>query len=297
MSTVILLAVLSIVPLLTPQHRDADRQQATGPESHAWEVLDKSLSAGSIERQQALAALATLAASDPHAVRAAEAALQDKDAQVRQYAALTLGQLKSRDAVPALTKALDDTNEAAFAAAKSLIELGDKGGEPMLIAVIAGERKDTPGILTNAVREAKQKIRHPQGLFLMGAEDATGAMFGPAAMGITAVKDTADLKGKGTPGRAAAAAYLAKDPDPYAIPLLEWALADDNQFVRLEAAKALGARGGQASIPKLEYTLNDSHNAVRDMAAASILRIAARGGAEGTPAETPSCGAPAPPKK
>jgi HEAT repeat protein len=122
-------------------------------------------------------------------------------------------------------------------------------------------------------------------------------MFGPASMGITAVKDTADLKGIGTPGRAAAAVYLAKDPDPYAIPLLEWALGDDNEFVRLEAAKALGARGGKESIAKLEFASSDSHNAVRDMAAASILRITARNGAEGMPENTPSCGAPPPPKK
>jgi len=116
-------------------------------------------------------------------------------------------------------------------------------------------------------------------------------------MGIEAVKDTADLKGNGTAGRAAAAAYLAKDPDGYAIPLLEWALGDDNQWVRLEAAQALGARGGQASIPKLEFTLGDSHNAVCDMAAASILRIMSRNGAEGSPRETPNCTAPALPKQ
>jgi HEAT repeat protein len=67
--------------------------------------------------------------------------------------------------------------------------------------------------------------------------------------------------------------------------------------VRLEAAKALGARGGKESIAKLEFALSDSHNAVRDMAAASILQITARNGAEGMPENTPSCGAPPPPKK
>jgi HEAT repeat protein len=297
MSTVIVLAVLATVPLLTAQQGSADRRPASAPESHAWEVLDTSLSGGSIERQQALAALATLGVPNQHAVNSAQAALHDKDTQVRQYAALTLGQLKSKDAVPDLKEALGDTNEVAFAASKALIELGDKDGEQMLIAVIAGERKDTPGILTNAVRDARHRMRHPQDILLMGAENAAGAMFGPAAMGITAVQDTADLKGNGTAGRASAAAYLAKDPDPYAIPLLEWALADDNHLVRLEAAKALGARGGQASIAKLESALDDHHNAVRDMAAASILRITARNGVEGSPAEMPACAVPAPPRR
>jgi HEAT repeat protein len=304
MGMVIIFALLTMAPILTAQenseavfHNEAARQQAVDPEASAWEVLDKSLSSGSFEKRQALSALSTLGEPNEHAVKLAEAALHDKDSQVRQWAALTLGELKAHDAIPELRQALNDNNEVAFAAAKALISLGDKSGEQMLIAVISGDRKDTPGILTNAVRDAKARLRHPEGLFLMGAEDATGAMFGPASMGITALKDTADLKGKGTPGRAAAAAYLAKDPDPYAIPLLEWALGDDNQFVRLEAARALGARGGKESIPKLEFTLSDPHNAVRDMAAASILRIMARNGAEGTPDDTPSCGGPAPPKK
>ena len=294
MRTVIILALAAMVPLLTAQDSEARRPGA--PEARAWEALDKSLSGGSIDKEQALAALATFGAPDQHAVNAAIGALHDKDAQVRQYAALALGQLKSADAIPALKQALGDTNEVAFAAAKSLIDLRDKSGEQVLIAVIAGDRKDTPGILTNAVRDAKTKLRHPEGLFLMGAEDAAGAMVGPASMAFPVVKDTAALKGSGTPGRASAAAYLAKDSDPYAIPLLEWALGDDNHFIRLEAAKALGARGGSASIPKLEFALGDSHNAVRDMAAVSILRITARDGEEGAPSNTPACGGPAPPK-
>ena len=48
-------------------------------------------------------------------------------------------------------------------------------------------------MMTNAKREAQRRLRHPKGLFLMGAEDATGAMFGPAAMGFTAVQDAANV--------------------------------------------------------------------------------------------------------
>jgi hypothetical protein len=67
-------------------------------------------------------------------------------------------------------------------------------------------------------------------------------------------------------------AYLAKYPDVYAVQLLEWALDDDNQFVRLEAAKALGDRGNTGGIQKLD-PLDDKRNIVRNVAAASILRI------------------------
>jgi len=207
-------------------------------------------------------------------VKRLETALKnDKSPRVRAQAALALGQMKATSAIPALKDALEDTTEVAFAAAKSLTDLGDKAGQGMLVAVLSGERKDTPGMMTNARREAERRLKHPEGLLLMGAEDATGAMFGPAAMGFTAVKDAADLHGKGAPGRAAAAAYLAKDPDPYAVALLEWALSDDNSFVRVEAAKGLGQRGNAGSVGKLVPLLQDGKNSVRVMAAASIIRL------------------------
>lgn len=258
-----------------------DAQQA------ARQVLNTSLHSGDVDhRRQALAAIGTIGGQDEQAVRAAIESLQDKSSSVRQSAALALGEMKSREAIPALRQALDDNGEVAFAAAKALSEIGDESGRDVLITVLAGERKDiSPGLMANAIHKGKSKLSNPGGLVLTGAQDATGAMFGPASLVIPAVKDTIELRGKGAPGRAAAAAFLARDPDPYAIPLLEWALNDDNQFVRLEAAKGLGQRGNAGSIAKLQPLLNDPHNIVRDIAAASIIRITDRGGAAGEPAE------------
>ena len=256
---------------------------AAAPVDRAWAVIDKSLQSGdSDHRQEALAALATAGTNNPEVVRRAAAALQDKHTFVRRAAALALGELKANSAIPELTKALeDDSPEVSFAAAEALTQLGDANGRNLLMAVLAGERKDTPGMFTNAMRKAKDKIHHPEGLILMGTQDAAGAMFGPAAMVIPAVKNAADMKSKGAPGRVAAVAYLGKYPDAYAIQLLEWALSDDSHFVRIEAAKQLGERGNAASIDKLMSRLEDDHNLVRDMAAAAIIRITRRDGAAG----------------
>jgi HEAT repeat protein len=277
MAFVIALTVLSYALL----HAAAGAELPANAQT-AWDVLDKSLHDGSTERrQQAIAALSTMGEIDG-AVKRATLMLDDKDPLVRQSAALALGAMHAHAAAPRLEQAVDDSSpEVAFAAAKALIEIGDPAGEPMLIAVLSGERKDGPGMMTNAMRKAKDKLHHPAGLALMGAQDATGAMFGPVSFVIPAVKDAVDLKGKGAPGRAAAAAYLVKDPDPYAIALLEWALGDDNQFVRFEAARGLGQRGNAGSIPKLEADLNDSKTMVRDMVAAAIIRIADRNGEPG----------------
>jgi HEAT repeat protein len=278
-----LLAALTIAPLFAAGPRNTHAQDShTQDKAQAWKLLDESLRDGYYEnRQQALAALATVGHPDPDVVKHVVTALHDKEPLVRCQAALALGDLQAKSAIPDLKRALNDNAEVSFAAAKALTAMGDPSGRDILIAVLSGQRKDTPGILTNAMREARTRLHHPEGLLLMGSQDAVGAMFGPASMVIPAIRNTTDLQGKGTPGRAAAVAYLAKYPDPYAVNLLEWALKDENRFIRLEAAKGLGERGDAGSIPKLEALWLDSENIVRDMAAASILRILSRDGEAG----------------
>jgi HEAT repeat protein len=241
----------------------------------AWSAIDRGLHSGDFEhRRQTIAALSTISGTNEEAVRRVSDVLHnDKDGRVRQQAAWALGQMKATSAIPDLRAALDDDGEVAFVAAKSLTDLGDPSGRDMLIAVLAGQRSANPGMMTNVVREAQHRVKHPQGMILMGVGDAAGTMFGPAAMGLTAIEETAGLHTKGSPARAAAAAYLAKDPDPYAVTLLEWALADDSKAVRVEAARGLGARGNAASIAKLEPLRSDDHTAVRTMAAAAIIRL------------------------
>jgi HEAT repeat protein len=284
MRYIALVAVVALRTLLASEPVDTKSETTA-----AWRIIDESIRDGSSEehREQALAALSTFGDSNSEAVQRAVRALHDKDAVIRRSAAIALGELKAHSALADLKQALNDTPEVSFAAAKALTRLGDTSGRDVMIAVLAGERKDAPGMFTNAMRDAKDRLHHPEGLFLMGTEDAAGSMFGPASMVIPAVKDTTDLRAKGAPGKAAAVAYLAKYPDPYAVQLLEWALDDGNQFVRLEAAKALGDRGNAESIQKLDKLLDDQHNIVRDMAAVSILRILDRDGEEGAIAPGP----------
>jgi HEAT repeat protein len=210
----------------------------------------------------------------PEGVQMVGGVLQDKDVLVRQAAAASLGQMGSKEAIPALKAALDDSAEVSFTAAKSLWELGDvEDSREIFQQVIEGERKDAPGKLQSAKREAKRKLR-PAELALMGTKEAAG-LLGPASIGVTAIEEAVkeSKKDSGAPGRVIAAGMLAKDPDPYALTLLEWAVADDNSSVRVAVAKALGDRGTQQSIPKLMPLLKDDRHAVRYMAAASIIKL------------------------
>jgi HEAT repeat protein len=263
---VVVLALTALVPAYTIQ--------AAAPADAAWDTLQKLLNGSQDHKREALRALGAVDPGNEKAVKTLVDALQDKDPQIRAAAAAALGEMKARQAIGSLRDAIGDKGEVAFAAAKSLSEMGDSGGRDMFVAMIAGERTDTPGLLANGVRDARKRLKHPQGLILEGMEDAGGALFPPAGYGITAAKEA--FKEKGSSSRAIAAAYLAKDPDPYAITLLEWALSDSSWGVRAAAAHGLALRGNAGSIPKLQFLLTDDSHAVQTMAAAAILRITDR---------------------
>jgi len=258
-------------------------QETTGltgpPNVAAWDTLNKGVNDGDAEHRKKAIAAAGAIGPDKQAVELVAHGLKDKDVLVRQTAAATLGEMKSPDAIPYLKAALDDSPEVSFTAAKSLWQLGDADNtREFFQEVLEGERKDTPSKMQSAGRAAKKKLR-PGSLALMGIKEATGVMFGPASFGITAVQEAIKegKKDSGAPGRAVAAEILGKDSDPYALTLLEWALADDSWAVRVAVSKALGERGNIGSIPKLMPLLSDDHHAVRYMAAASIVRLNLKG--------------------
>ncbi len=282
-----LIALLFIgVAYLSPQPPDAAGEKhatvaeaasrsESPSETAAWTALRQGLADSDVQhRKTAIAATGTIG-NEPDAVKLVADGLQDKDTEVRQTAALTLGEMKSPAAIPYLKAALDDSPEVSFTAAKALWTLGDSSGREIFEQVLEGERKDAPSALRTAI---KKKLTAGQ-MALMGAEGATGAPFGPASIGITAIKEAAqDTKGDASaPGRAESAAVLAQDQDPYALTLLEWALQDRNWAVRLAVAKGLGQCGNFGSIAKLMPLLTDERHAVRYMAAASMIRLSEKG--------------------
>jgi len=95
MRLVSVFAILFSVCLGTAFAEGGDAQQA------AWVQIDKGLKSGDFEhRRQSLVALATIDGSNPEAVNRVEAALHDSDARVRQQAALALGEMKAKSAIP-----------------------------------------------------------------------------------------------------------------------------------------------------------------------------------------------------
>ena len=75
-------------------------------------------------------------------------------------------------------------------------------------------------------------------------------------------------------GRAIAASVLSEDCDARAAQLMEWSLENDgSKFVKAASAKGLGRCGNISTIPKLMVLLAENNAGVRDMAAASVVRL------------------------
>jgi HEAT repeat protein len=245
---------------------------AAQPNVAAWDVLRRGLSDDNPDRRrQAVLSVGNIGPV-PEVVETLNQALRDKDIGVRQTAAAEIGDAKIRQCIPNLKAALDDTGEVAFTAAKALWDMGDDSGRKILFEVITGELKDTTGFLEGAMRDAREKIRNPKKLAKMGLNEASGALLGPFAMGINLAQDM--MKDSGAPTRALAITMLSRDCDPRGSQLMEWALTGDkNNLVRAAAAKALGRCGNLSSIPKLMLLLAEDSDAVRLMAASSIVRL------------------------
>ena len=244
----------------------------------AWDVLsDAALKAQNPDhRRQAVAAIASIGA-EPQAVQILVQVLQtDQEAMVRQAAACALGEMKAVSAAPALKNSLNEqADEVAFAAAKALWDMGDPAGKDTFVEILTRERKDSQGFMGSKMSEAKRTMRDPKKLAYLGAKEASGALLGPASMGIGIVHDA--MKDGGASGRAIAADYMSKDCDARSIQLLEWSLKeDDNWLVKAAAARGLGKCGDMQAIPILREYLTSSHEPLKYQAAAAIVRLTAK---------------------
>lgn len=261
------MALLSLLTLLIAQ-----------PNVTAWDILNQGVNDKNPERRkQAIAAVASVGLA-PEAVKLEESALMnDEDSVVRQTAAAGLGQMKAKQSIPLLQKALNDrSGEVAFQAAKSLWEMGDRSSRDTLQEVLTGQRKDAMGVREGAMRDARAKLHSPRALARMGIKEASGALLGPFALGVSAAEDM--MKDTGAPGRALAATLLGQECDDRTLQVLEKTLKEDkNAAVKAAAARGMGQCGNLDSVPKLEQYLSDSRDTVRFMAAAAIVKLSMAG--------------------
>ena len=241
----------------------------------AWRVLAEGVNAKKFaDRIIALKALGDLG-PNLKGVRLVAAVLKDKDLDVRAQAAATLGEMKSRAAIPALRIALGDAApQVSFAAAKSLWQLGDTTGRRVLLDILQGDKASNDGLIAGHMREARREMHDKKALVALGAEKSADQFLpGPLSLGVGLVKQ--QFSGAGDAARADCATLLAGRPDKETLLAFKAALVDRDWTVRAAAAVALGKMRRPGTERWLEFALQDSKPAVRDAAAVGILRIGA----------------------
>src|SRR6185437_3837975 len=180
----------------------------------------------------------------------------------------TLGQLHARQAIPALRHALQDTEiPVVLSAAQALYLMKDPNAYDIYYAILMGDRKSSNGLIQSQL----DRLKDPKQMMQLGLQE--GVSFVPfGGMGYEALRELRSHNGAGA--RAAAARFLAHDPDQITEDaLLQTALADKDDDVRLAALDALAERGDPKCIERLAKNLSEDKSAVRYRTAAAILHL------------------------
>jgi HEAT repeat protein len=246
----------------------ANAPNPISPRDQAWHVLRDGLADTKvIKRKQAVQAL-SLITGNRTAQRLAIHALNDDHPSVRTAAAATLGQLHATVAIPDLKEALSDKEiSVVLAATYSLFLMKDKSAYGIYYAILMRDRKSSEGM----VQAQLDRLKDPKQMAELGVQEGLGFVpFG--GMGFEAYRQLS--KRNESPVRAAAARFLAHDPDPVSEDaLLQSALADDSEAVRAAALDALAERGNPRCIERLLKNLNEPKSDVRYRTAAVIIHL------------------------
>jgi HEAT repeat protein len=173
----------------------------------------------------------------------------------------------AQSSIPSLKKALaDKVSRVFFAAADSLLLLGDPTGYDLYCEVLTGERRSGEGL----IGEKKKLIADRKEMVLLGIGVAVG--FAPyAGYGWMMWQELS--KDYVSPVRVNALKKLANDPDLRIGRALVKATSDKHWAVRVAALDAI-ARHGDVNLTGVVTThMNDKKAAVRFAAAAAVLRL------------------------
>ena len=212
----------------------------------------------------------------PHSVPTLLAALEDKDADVRNVAARSLGRMKLQAAEEALIGLLGKDQFVSARIAAICIEMGPRTA-PLLIkttregspkarfwaATILGEIRDPRAVraLTDALLDHDAEVRS-------AATWALGQIADPAAAAIV----SSMLRDIVWYVRAHAAEALGKMGVSHYVPALAGALCDRSWWVRKNALDAL-VRIGEPSIPMLFRVLESEDRFARECAAEGLAAL------------------------
>jgi HEAT repeat protein len=242
--------------------------------AQAWAVLHEGAADKSADERQATMRVLRLIPGNANAVTLAEQGLKDKDAETRGAAALSLGAMDSKSAIPSLlaTANSDMEGSVVMAAAKSLIQLGDEQGYAVYYAILTGKRKSGAGLIGSQKEQLHELLQHPEQMENMAFEQGMGFVpFG--GIGLQAFETIHASEEKGPLVKATAIKILAKDPDPVTAKALVAATHDKEWVIRTAAYDALARRSDVLLLPDVTAGLKDPKVEVKLTAAAAIVHL------------------------
>jgi HEAT repeat protein len=235
----------------------------------AWEVLQGGLNEHNTTKRAAAARALGFLDGNSRAVDSAEKALADRKPAVRAAAATALGELGSRSSISLLKVAVaDKDNRVFYAAADSLILLGDHAGYDAYYQQLTGERKSGEGMMASKVKV----VKNPKTLTLL----ALGVGIGYAPYATYGWMVWTELsKDYASPMRIKALSKLESDPDSRISKGLLKVLSDKHWAVRVAALSVIARHGDANLIGPITPYMADNRADVRYTTAAAILRLSA----------------------
>ncbi len=250
------------------------RVSAQTPAAQAWSTIREGATDKSSDQRIATMRVLQLLPGDAKAVGIAENGLKDTDPEVRGAAALSLGAMKSKSAIPQLvTVGKTDTEGAVvLAAAKALIELGDEKGYEVYYALLTGQRKSGEGLVGSQEEEMKRLFHNPKQMEDMAFEQGMGFVpFGGA--GLKAYEVVRQGQENELMVKATSIKILAKDPDPRTTKALIGATTEKEWLLRAAAFDALARRGDRSALPNAITGMKDDKQEVQLTAAAAVISL------------------------
>jgi len=252
---------------------------AQAPLDQAWTILQTGAENKSNDQQVITMRVLQLIPNNAKAVSLAEKALQDKDTEVRGAAALSLGRMADKSAIPQLKDVIKNDKEGSvvLAAAKALIQLGDDSGYDVYYTVVSGTRKSGQSLMGDQTKELNQLLSNPKAMEKMAFEQGMGFVpFGGISLAV--YQRVQNSKAKAPVLKATSLKVLAQDPDPRSGKLIVASLKDKEWLIRAAAYDALARRGDASVLPELSDGLKDEKIEVKLTAAAAIVHLSTMSG-------------------
>jgi HEAT repeat protein len=255
--------------------RPAGEEPVKSPAEHLARRIGENVE----ERRKSAAALLELG---PEGIPFWRDLLRHSDPEVRWRAAEALGDLRAKDAVPDLVRALRDPDgDVARRAVEALADLGAREAVVECVELLKNPETPVRRRASRLLEKLKARDAAPDVIALLRSEESGVRESAAATLGNLGIVEAVPhllkrFEDEDTDVRAAAVGALVELDARESIAAIRELLKDEDAVIREYAASALGKLSAREAIPDLQrLRLDDPSPGVRAAAEKSLLRLEA----------------------